>query len=431
MLKSDYFRASLDNACYLHKDWCLEAFSVVADLSEGRKVDHPLALYRDDKDGRLYCYNGSGSERLYIDDYVVGHPLFEFLEGIELTNRELKNITGKVYTSYGNAVVNAILLVYPFGSKIPYMQSLLKVSKLEAEVQKRMSDSPDESKGEITVDEYLKFAQAAVALVGFTQLCVPSATAKTMTADPRMAEIRDRLVAEGAALGKLNDPVYIAKIDKALEEVDREWMKGDPGEGFYLKDKMFTIVRKRLYGMLGAEDPFGDGTHVQLMEQSLNDGWDISKSPVMFSNLREGSFNRGHQTELGGAVTKEINRYVTSSISEEDCGTKLGLPAFIKESNKRNYLNNYAFVDGKEVLLSEENIGSVVGKVIDVRSPIYCKTLGQDYCVHCCGKDLALAPQALGSFVSDIGSHFMSIFMASMHGTQLALATWDHEEHIV
>lgn len=426
MNKRDYFVKALEAQCYLHKEWILEAFSIV-EMPKDRVVEYAYPLIRDEK-GRYAFIDEKGAAEL-IEGAAEDAPLFSFHENLVLHSGELPNLNKNVETTYGSALFNAIALVYPFGSKIPYIEGSVSAKPIEALVMSKMTDTPTKP-DDITVSEYLRFGEAMYSLVGLTQLCVPSATAKTMTSDPRMAELRAKLLEENK--DHLNDPVVIAKIEAALVAMDREWMKGDPGEGFYIKDKSYTNVRKQLFGIYGAEDPFGDGTSVTLIEKSLNDGWDINKLPEMASSLREGSYNRGHQTELGGAIAKEINRYCTnSSISEKDCGSKIGLPTLITNKNKKNYLGNYIFVEGKEILTTHENIDEFVGKEVDVRSPVYCRTPGIDYCEHCCGVSISQTPKAIGSYVADIGQNFMLVFMKSMHQNLLSIASWDKDLRIL
>jgi hypothetical protein len=424
MHKRDYFVLALAKGFHLHKDWILDAFSIVAESHDGKEDPLVLEFKEEPQIRRLpsgYYVADIDGKWEPLEGTERGKPAFSFSELVDLKKGDVANLNENIKTTYGNALLNAVVLVYSCGTKIPYINKRVAVKHLEPYFLK-MTDKP-KSESDITVEEYLKFGQAMYSLAGLTQLCVPSATAKTMTSDPRINEVRAELLEKYK--DQLHDPVIIAKIDKVLVDLDRAWLKGDPGEGFYIKDKSYNVVRKRLYGMYGGEDAFGDGTHVTLIEKSLNDGWDITKLPVMASSLREGSFNRGHQTELGGAIAKEMNRYCTNStISEEDCGTKLGLPVTLDADGKKRYLNNYAFVDGKEVLFTEENIDSFVGKKVEVRSPVYCKTGGIDYCVHCMGPLLAESPNSLGVQVADIGQNFMLTSMGMMHGTQLATAPW-------
>jgi hypothetical protein len=428
MNKRDYFILAMAAGCYKHKAWILEAFSVVVPTAAQDNAErHPLQLRVMDNKVRVFRHaDGHWGEPV---DGPIDEPMFSFHESVKLSKGDLANLDRDVTTTYGNALFNAVALVYPFGSKVSYLEGRIKADQVEAIVQSRMVDNPT-SPNDITVDEYLKFGQAMFSLVGLTQLCVPSATPKTMTPDPRMNEIRAKLLDDNK--GHLNDPVVIAKIDAALVEADRKWLKGDLGEGFYIKDKSYTMVRKKLYGMLGGEDAFGDGTAVTLLEKSLNDGWDIYQLPTMISSLREASFNRGQQTELAGSVAKEINRYCTNfSIREDDCGTHLGLLTKLDEFNYKGYIGKYAFADGKEFIATEGMLKNGIGTVFEFRSPIYCKTSGIDFCKHCCGANLAQTPNAIGSYISDIGSNFLQDFLASANGRTLASAKWDLQASIM
>lgn len=422
MQKREYFLAALHAGAYKHKDWILNAFSIT-DATQSHHSDIPYLLYRDDKGN--YVFKHQGKEEI-LEGTNLNDPPFSFHEKVELKKGDLPNVGKPIHTTYGNMLFNAIAVIYPFGDKVPYMEGRVSVKEIEKIIMAKLTDHPTKP-DDITVAEYLKFGEAMYSLVGLTQLCVPSATPKTMTADPKMAELKAKLLAENK--GHLDDPVVIAKIEKALVDMDKAWIKGDPAEGFYVKDKSYSIIRKQLFGMYGAEDPFGTGVTVNLVEKSLNDGWDINNLPMLISTLREGSFMRGHQTELGGAIAKEINRYCTnSSISEEDCGAKIGLPTLITKENKKDYLNNYIFVNGKEILTDESNINSLVGKTVDVRSPIYCQTKGIDYCRHCSGKEISETPNAIGSYIADIGQAFLLTSMKAMHGRVLATNPWSLDE---
>jgi hypothetical protein len=430
MLKRDFFIAALKAGCYKHKQWILEAFALSRSLSPDRPVEYswPLAHVN----GRLCTRRPIDVEGMPlwepIDDGTLTEPLLTFHESIDLKPNDLENVVEAVTTTYGSALFNSIVLIYPFGKKIPFVTGKVNIKALEQVILKRIVTDPPAGQAQdddkvIYVSEYIRYGEAIFSLVGLTQLCVASATPKSMTTDPRMGELRQRLLEENK--DHLTDPVVVAAIEKQLVALDREWIKGDPSEGFFYKDKSFDVIRKRMFGMYGGEGAFGDGSSVTLIEKPLNDGWDIDNLPAMASASREGSYSRGALTELGGSITKQINRFAnTSSISEEDCGSKLGLPTQITDSNKSYYLSNYVLGKDGDVLITDENLESFVGKTVPVRSVIYCKTGGVNFCAHCTGQRLAETPNAVGSYMSDIGSRFLGVFMSAMHGRKVSTQTW-------
>ena len=366
----------------------------------------------------------------YLEGVTPGQPPFAFHEEVAVSKGELKNLFKDVTTTYGNLLVNQTVLVYPFGSKIEYMESRIDVPRIERIIEARLQDDPAPGQtpqvetipAPIYVSEYHRYNEAMFSLAGFTQLCVASATARTMTTDPRIAERRSQLLEENK--DRLHDPVVQAKIDRELIAMDKEWLKGDPGEGFYLKDASYSVKRKKMFLLQGSEEGFdiqGD-----LIPSSLDEGWDIRFLPAMGNSLREGSYKRGAMTALGGEATKLILRiFQNTSITEEDCGSTLGLLTVIQPEDAKYYVSNSVITAAGTIELTEENIGKYVGKPIRIRSPIYCRTKAANFCACCIGKKIGQTPNAITTYGADITATFMNIEMKSMHGKGLSVATFD------
>lgn len=428
MKKRDYFLLALKHKSYLFKAWTINCFSVVRTPGE----EYPCHLLRGE---RHYSFiHPETSEEIIIVDSHSDVPLFNFKETVNVSKGDLPNIHGDIETTYGKLVVNAVALVYPFGDKIEYQNGEFKIKNIEKIIEKRLTSDPKykgpksiKVEAPIYVTEYLNFIDAVLSLEGYTQLCVPSATAKTMTRDPRVPELRARLLEEHK--DSLNDPATIAKIDAELVKMDREWMKGDLGEGFYIKDKSYEVVRKKVHLMHGYEQGFGESPAT--ITNSLSEGWDLEKMPAMVNSLREGSYNRGAQTQLGGVAAKTINRiFQNTRIAEDDCGSTLGMDHFITDSNKGHYLGFYAINGKKLELLSDVNIDQYVGKEVTLRSPMYCKTSRANFCRTCMGEINSESETALASLASGVGSTLLNTFMKLMHGTALKTTTYVVEDTI-
>jgi hypothetical protein len=175
---------------------------------------------------------------------------------------------------------------------------------------------------------------------GFAQLCVPAATKKSITTNPLIKERINQLKEEYK--DSLNDPVTIAKIDAEVEKLDREWIKGDPSERFFLNDKAFNVSRKKLYGIYGGEAGLNDGGELDFIDKPLAEGIDVTKLPTLANALRSGSYDRGTQTALGGVAVKQFFRiFQNSNIIEKDCGTKVGVSRKIDSINKSRFIGLY------------------------------------------------------------------------------------------
>lgn len=433
MHKRDFFIEAMKSEAYRYKRWVLEAFSVTVNKNPwgGGDGDVDFALHRS-PEGRVYTYRGSEDVVTYLEGVGVNVPAYAFKEEVVVGPGDIPNLHKNITTTYGNLLVNWLLLVYPFGDKIDYMEGAIDIPRIEKIIEARKKDTPPEGtprdpKG-IYVDEYHKFNEAAFSLAGYTQLCVPSASAKTMTTDPQIAIRRKELMDQYR--DRLHDPVIQAKIDAELIAMDKAWIKGDPSEGFFIKGKSFDVVRKKLFLYQGKEQGFG--TDSPVIETSLADGWNIDNLPAMGNSLREGSYNRGFMTALGGEATKFNYRiFQNTVVSEEDCGTKVGLPITIGESEAKYFISSTVLTaDLGKIELTEENIKDFIGKPIILRSPAYCKTAGINFCATCMGKKIASTPTAISTYAADVGSVFLSTFMKAMHGKSLAVARYDLKARI-
>lgn len=425
MFKRDYFLLAMREGLFKYKRWALEAFSITRNSGPH---DYPYGL-ETLPDGRYAFGDPKAPEGLtVIDDAMPGEPLFRPLEKVYLNPGDLANVRKPVETCYGNALVNQIVLVHPFGNKIGYIAGPIKTKAVESLIVHRWDDhakddpSGDPDKRPIRTAEYRVFGAAMGQLPGLSQLCVPSATVRTMTADPAMIKRRDELLKEHK--NELNDPVVIARIIDELTKMDRAWMKGDPGERFYIKDKAYDVVRLKVFIMQGISSGFG--VQGDFIPTSLDEAWDITKLPAMVNQLRDGSFSRGAQTALGGVETKYNNRiFQNSVVAEADCGSHRGLEIHMTKDKVPHFVGNYQVVGDHSVVLTEETLIGLVGKTIRVRSPIYCRTTGANFCARCMGDKISRTPQALSTYSSNIGSIFLSNFLKKMHGASLKTVPLD------
>jgi hypothetical protein len=443
MNKRDFFIKAMNSGRFAQKRWLFAAFSVMRPRRDALADMRPWdILYvdrndsaEDSKENTVVTFIDEYGNPIELSDYEFDvkdpKPPFEFHDPITLTAEDMGNLTKKeVETTYGNVLANWLLCVYPFGDKIPYIEGRFGVKDVEKHIDKRMVDTPaegqDREADKIYVDEYFKYRRSASLIDGLTQLCVPSATAKSMTRHPDTVKRREELLEQYK--DRLHDPAIIAKIEEEMGKLDREWLAGDRSMGFYIKSKSLDVVRKKAHLMFGYETAFGDGQNGVLIQRALAEGWDVDKLPEMASSLREGSYDRGASTALGGEAVKFILRVMQNTlVEEEDCKSKLGIPITIDKANTGQYLGNWIF-SGKDLIqLSDENITAYIGKESIMRSPLFCLTERANFCATCIGGRYGEHPTGLATAASNIGSTFMSVFMSSMHGKALKTAKYDYK----
>jgi hypothetical protein len=439
MIKSDYFIKALKAGLYKRTAWVISCFAIISEPMDNWKKDPFHYRLVPTQTGYFYVEVPEHGEPYLekIDDGVPGAPLFRYLEELVLEANDLPNLDHDVMTTYGNAFFNMSCLCYPFGNKVPYMNGEVKPGFLQDYMAARIEDTPFEEDGMtvvpvekrdptiIYVDEYIKFVDAVYHLTNYSQTCIWAATPKTVLAPPGIEEYRASLIEKYK--DRLHDPVAVAEISAALVEYDAAYLKGDPGEKFLLSDKSRRVVRAKQHLMHGAETSLNEGVGVQLIQNSLSEGWDISKFPVMNDSLRAGSFNRGAQTELGGESVKWLLRASSNiAVTQEDCGSVIGKDVVLDKDNSKRFVGFTAIVNGEQELLKDqETADKYLGQAIMIRSPMYCQLDKTDYCKVCIGQKLGENPTGLSLAISEYGSAFLGIFMSAMHGKALVLAKMD------
>lgn len=413
LTKLEFFKLALKHGAYTDKRFIMRCFSVVETVEA---LNLPFMV--NYVNGNLQIVGNEGE--IIISDYEYNPKkpmaLLSFKEKIILNKGDLPNVTADVETTYGQAIANAVLLVYPFNDKLPYISGRFSLGVIEKALIPILVSDKDAAPGKITISEYLKYQQGVMLLRGLTQLCVPSASPKTMTHHPDVDKKKAELFEKYK--DRLNDPAVAAIIADELVKLDTEWLAGDDAEGFFVKSKLKNISRLAMQGMIGGKSAFQDGVEVVIIENALRDGVKPEDLPVLFNTIREASFDRGAETALGGEAVKRILQVMQNArITEDDCGSKLGYKAVILPNEAEMYVGLSLIEGNKLIKLTNDNIKSYVGKSVIHRTPAFCKTGKTHFCKTCIGDRYANHPTGLAVAASNIASIFMYIFMKSMHGT--------------
>lgn len=426
MKKIDYFIKAINANLYLNKSWIIRCFSIVQEtktleqLQTFEILQNNSGHYFKNEEGQLELIEGT--------DKDPSQPAFVFKEKCVLPAKSLINVTEEVETTYGRILANAILIHYPVGDKISFINKRFFVSDIENILAKNLFDTPppneERDPKKFYVDELIRVFEASSYLSGLSLLTVPTATEKTMTIDPEIIKYRDE---QYKILGDtINDRSVEAKLMQELIAMDKKSFEGDAGAGFLISGKAFNVVRKKRFIAVGSEPGLTADSTNPFIKNSLYEGIDKEKFPAYNNGSRQGSYKRGRETELGGELTKWLLRtFSNSRVQFTDCGTRVGLPIIIEPGNQTDYYG-YAVVtkDGHEII-DNDNIGNYLQKSVMLRSPAFCHSSLTDYCNICLGPKLSANPDALALAASKYGSDFMGISMGAMHGKALSIERMD------
>ena len=109
-----------------------------------------------------------------------------------------------------------------------------------------------------------------------------------------------------------------------------------------------------------------------------------------------------------------------------DCGSRIGeMVQFSKDTEKnRRYIGYYYLENKKTIKITEENLGSLTGKLVEMRSPAYCIAKNSSLCKCCVGPNIANYPNGIVTVNARITSIIMNLSLKAMHVSGTAISKW-------
>lgn len=410
MVLKDYILYSIKNKLVHKQKWFFVFFTI---LSNERNNE-----YVEIKNKEVYVTVNGNYEKLDDITFTEGKSLFNITQPIELSSGDLPNINSNITSTIGRLIINYLLISKNFDNKIEYINKEFSVSSLEGDIARLLMED------KITVESYLNFVDSVYYICGLARIFNVSATERNITPPPGITDFKKKLRKEfDNKYGSdwVNDKTKIVEFQEELKKQDDEWLKDDPTKGRLLNKKIKDNARVKMFLTFGGEVGLDKKSgNVTFIENSLLDGY--SKDPkeisAMFNSIRSASFDRGHETQKGGAAAKDLLRASSSiSIKEGDCGTKLTKKILITEDNHKSFTGRYYVQNGKVTPI--EDTSSLIGKTIELRSPMYCNEPNSNYCSVCVGKSIAINPKGVSMQLLDVSGVLLTASLKSMHNSQL------------
>lgn len=380
-------------------------------------------------DNKSYCYwDPTENSFIPFKQSNVIQPLLTVNAPIDLNAGDLPNVKENIKTTVGNVIVNLYVLVYAFGSKLPFVAGKVKHSAFESLIQGHNStpNLPEDQK--LTPEEFDKFKFATQALVTFASITNASLSYASLTVDPKVIELRDKLLKEHK--DELTNPAVVANISKQLVELDTKLREGDVSDDFFMDNKKLQSVGRAkqliMYGLEGGLDG-----NLQLIEKSLSEGMDYELLPLYADATTAASQSRGLLTARGGEFVNLVLKVMQNSrVVGEDCGTTRGLSFKVTKENSRILATRRMLVNGKTITITKDMVSDLIGKTIVLRSPGYCLQGGRDFCAACLDSNVATRPDGIATIASKGSSVIMNDAMKKMHGSVAESFDYIMAEHI-
>lgn len=419
---------------YKRREWAYGLFTVVNNYPTESSSDHyPFRIYQHE--GKLcfkmrdYLPDVEDDELEYIlfNDkpiYVEGRkePILYLNEEIDLYPDDIPNNNETIVTTPGHVFLNWFCFVHSVKDKIPYQNDKkISLSKVLKKYLHRLEDNttPDkEQPDKIYVAEMKKMLSAMSIFSSFSSINSKSISEVGITSAPGIKELRDKLLKENQ--DKLDDPLVITAIENQLMDYDRAYRAKDPYGGFYDVGKG-DAPRMKMNIIQGIQTRMDSAKPPVLVATSLSEPMDFKNLPAAIDGSRSGSYSRGRLTALGGEAVKFIYRiYSAVYLEHDDCRTTIGLPLYIEEKNSERMVGRYFIQNGNSILITKDNIGSLLNKWVIVRSPSCCKSEaeGHGYCLKCFGLSMQRHRNSVASVAASVAQQMNTRFMKAMHASR-------------
>ena len=294
-------------------------------------------------------------------------------------------------TTIGSYLYNAFVLCNAFNNKVRYYDKPLNKNNFE-EFQKNIANAI--LQGSITVDEFAKYSSMAIWLSYFTELFMPGISLNFIVPNKELMEYKKKLLEENKDL--LNKKtynsddvaLYMERIENPLKAKARELLKDDPTLRLYdLAKPSFdnnyknsNVINGPLYDPVSGE--------YKINTNSYNEGITRESFDVLANKAMTSSFSRAVATQDGGTMTKYLSvamQNVKLGPKGSDCGTDGYILYKVDSKRWESILYDYMINDDKTLTcITPELKKSLVGKVIKLRTPLYC-TCKDYFCNHCAG----------------------------------------------
>lgn len=409
MLKEQYFKEALKRKLIDNIGWL---FSVLA-LNVKSEDQH---VYIKRENGKVYAnLIMDGEEFVELIDVLPNEPVFKLKDEITLTTQDLSNVEGSIKTTIGRAIVNYVTLESNFGNKIPFIDKKFDTGSIEKILSSKLR------LGEVSVQEYIKYVNSCSYLQALSRVVTVAATPKNIKAPDGIKEFKKTL--EEKYLnnhGKewKNDPVLVGGFIEEMRKFDSEYLKDDPTLGGVITSKIKNNARGKMYLAFGMDRSFDPES--KFVENSLTDGYPKSNTDLaaIFNGSRSASFNRGHETQKGGAVAKDLLRAaIDIKVVPGDCGTTIYKKLLVTPDNTKPLLGMYMKTPNGVAAITDPN--SLIGKVIELRSPLYCKAKGKNFCQTCLGKNYENRETGINLPLTSISTSILTASLKAMHDTSI------------
>lgn len=359
---------------------------------------------------------------------------FETNDRFELTSRLFHN-KETIETTVGRYIWNMFVLPDVYLKKHGYVNEPMNSGNL-SDLETKMANMllTEEMKTEDYIEYMRKGEWLAGAIVAYIS---PSYHMSTVESIPELEVMKENLMREYANKIAEGDINTLSMIDDTLVAEAKRIMQSNPEKyrtaewanagvyninNNYRKTNIATGLQRR---------PSNEDEYFYVSSNYM-DGLE-KKDYSINSNLAiVGGLSRGlDSAEAGYSGKKILGAMSTWSVDKDkvDCGTKHYLETEIPKGYESYFIYRWINENGKLVELTPNNIKQYVGKVVKLRSPMYCKS--EDICQTCAGNfmnKIGIEYEGLAAF--EIADVLVNAQMKAFHDSSIKTRQIDLNQYV-
>ena len=320
-------------------------------------------------------------------------------------------------TTIGRYITNLFLLA-PFNGRIEYINEPFTSGRL---------DELEDQLSQLLLDKIIPIEQMIdylnrVQWFGYvsTDFIVPGLSLEIILPNKVVMKRKEELIKKNKKAIDAGDPIIATQMEEELLKLAKEQLKDDPSMDLYTSGSghKFGTHYKNFSIMKGAMKDNATGKyHVSTSMYTdgvTKDDYHLFGDAIVFA-----AYSRAVGTQKGGYITKQMFAAFQSVVlgpKGSDCHCKKTLDIILTKDNYKLFTYRYIVEGGKLVKLDNDNIKSYIGKLVHLRSPLYCQS---DQLCNICSGDLYynLGIENIGLTVTKVGLNVGSIKTPLIAGT--------------
>jgi hypothetical protein len=400
-----------------------------------QNLKYLFSIKKDEDDMESVIYNLFNRKKIKNLDgsYSLKEPMFYPYEEIKLKKGQIENLDSDIVSTVGIYIFNLLFLVYPFGNIIPYINETINTSGL-VKINNRLCDLLLMDK--ITSEQYSHYQEQIIWFNNFTEILIPGVTPSLLAVPDIIKQELKRLIKENDEAIKKGDIItYVNNVEKPILKFAEEWYKKNEPDAWRLYGlggkPSFKNNFKNMFLEVGPIKDIVTGKY-KISVKNFSDGIPPEEYSEYANSAVAGSFSRGVATQWAGAKTKEFSTAFESLIIEPgtDCHSSKVIKIKITKENLQDMKWRWITEEGgKEILLTPDNITDYLGKIVNCRTSLYCRS---DNLCEKCSADLyrRLGVDKAGLSLSKMTSIFLNKLLKIMHDSTVDTITFDPFDYL-